>query len=174
MIRMWTTHTRRCLALCACLCWLPPPAGSGSVQRLLVGSWKLVSTEEKLRDGRTRPYPDLGPGARGYLMYSADGHMCAMLMNPARPRWAHEEEYPTDAERIAAGSGFSGYCGTYRVDEKEQVIVHHPEASYYPNIIDTDQKRPYSLSGSRLTFSGSEAAGEVERWTIVWERVASH
>jgi hypothetical protein len=27
----------------------------------LIGTWKLVSATETLRDGRTRPYPDLGP-----------------------------------------------------------------------------------------------------------------
>lgn len=44
---------------------------SASVQRQFVGTWKLVSTEEKLKYGSVRPFEDLGPQGAGYLMYSA-------------------------------------------------------------------------------------------------------
>jgi Lipocalin-like domain len=171
MNQLWASGTRLCFALGASLlCFQQPPARD-NVRSLLVGTWKLVSTEERLRNGGTRPYPDLGAAASGYLLYGADGHMCAALMNPARPAWSHDQEHPTDAEKIGAGSGFTAYCGTYQVDEKRRVIVHYPEVSFYPNAIGTAQKRPYRLEGSRLTFSGAEDAGEVERWTIVWEKV---
>ena len=51
----------------------------------IVGTWELVSTEERLTDGSKRPYSDVGPRGQGYLMYTADGHMCAAGMNPDRP-----------------------------------------------------------------------------------------
>jgi len=51
------------------------------------------------------------------------------------------------------------------------VIVHYPEVSFNPNFIGTVQKRPYRLQGNRMTFSDVEQSGEVERWTIVWEKV---
>jgi len=141
-------------------------------QKLFVGTWKLVSTEEKLRDGHTRPYRDLGDKAIGYLMYAEDGHMCATLMKPARPNWHGEVEEATDAEKISAASGYTTYCGTYKVDEKKRLMFHYPEVSLYPNFIGTEQERPYRFEGHRLIFSAAVAEGEVERWTIVWERVA--
>jgi Lipocalin-like domain len=142
-----------------------------SIQDLLVGTWRLVSTEERLRDGRTRPYPDLGPHAIGYLMYTQDGYMCATLMNPARPNWKSDQERATDGEKISAASGFTSYCGKYSVDDKNHVIMHYPEISFYPNYVGSEQKRPYRLEGNRLILSGLETEGEVERWTIVWEKV---
>jgi len=139
-----------------------------SVRERIVGTWTLVSTEEKLRDGTTRPYPDLGPNAVGYLMYTAEGHMCAAMMKPLRESWLGE--YATDREKVSAGSGFSAYCGTYAVDEKNRVITHYPEVSYSPNDLGTAQRRPYKFEGSRLIFSDVESNGEVESWKITWEK----
>jgi lipocalin-like protein len=159
------------LALCAVLLYSQQQTGQASIERVLVGTWRLVSTEERLRDGSTRPYPDLGANARGNLIYAEDGHMCVALMNPTRPNWRNDEEHATDTEKISAASGFSSYCGTYKVDEKNQSILHSPEVSFFPNFVGTVQKRPYRLEGKRMIFSGVETTGAVERWTIVWEKV---
>jgi Lipocalin-like domain len=43
----------------------------------IVGTWELVSTEERLTNGSKRPYLDVGAHGKGYLMYTADAHMCA-------------------------------------------------------------------------------------------------
>ncbi len=160
------------LVVASALTYSQGPAGKApSVRERIVGTWKLVSTEEKLRDGSTRPYPDLGADAVGYLMYAADGHMCAALMKPARPKWQGND--PTDAEKISAGSGFFAYCGTYSVDEKNGVITHYPEVSYSPNFLGTAQRRPYRFEGDRMIFSDVAASGEVERWTITWEKASA-
>jgi Lipocalin-like domain len=63
-----------------------------------IGTWELVSTEQQLADGSKRPYLELGKDGKGFLMYSADGHMCAELMNPDRPKWKDDRK-PTDEER---------------------------------------------------------------------------
>ena len=97
--------------------------------------------------------------------------MCIALMKPSRPNWHSNEENANDSEKISAASGFSSYCGRYEIDEKNRVIVHYPEVSFNPNFIGTVQKRPYRLQGNRMTFSDVEQSGEVERWTIVWEKI---
>ena len=79
-----------------------------------VGTWKLVSTEEKLKDGSSRPYQDLGPRGGGYLIYSADGNMCAELTGADRPKW---NAPATSAQKIVAMETFSAYCGRFEVDE---------------------------------------------------------
>ena len=45
------------------------------VRRKIVGTWKLVLEESTLKDGSKTH--DFGPNGKGFLMYSADGHMCA-------------------------------------------------------------------------------------------------
>jgi hypothetical protein len=145
-------------------------AETRSIQQSLVGTWKLISTEEVLRDGHRGPYSDLGPNAKGYLIYAGDGHMCVELMNPTRPIWKNDEEHATDAEKVSAASGFTAYCGVYTTDEMNRTIVHSPDVAFLPNYIGTSQKRPYRLEGRRLIFSGAEPTGDIESWSIVWEK----
>src|SRR5262249_35555615 len=86
------------------------------VSKRLAGTWELVSTEDRMTDGSRRPYPDAGPRGKGYLIYTADGHLCAELMNPDRPSWK-DARNPSASEKVSAFDGFSAYCGRYEVDE---------------------------------------------------------
>ncbi len=142
-----------------------------NVRNQFLGTWKLVSSEEKLKDGSARPYKYLGPHGVGYLMYAADGHMCGELTNPDRPKW---DSPPTDAQKIAAIEGMAAYCGRFEIDEAKHVMWHYPELAWTPNYVGTKQARPYRLEGNRLIFSGKASQDDdkdVEAWTIVWEKV---
>ena len=65
----------------------------------IVGTWRLVSTEETMKDGTTRPYQLEGLKGKGFLMYARDGYMCANLVNPNRPKWIDSEQ-PTTERRL--------------------------------------------------------------------------
>src|SRR5882762_5463170 len=80
---------------------------SPNAQAQFVGTWKLVSTEENLKDGTSRPYQDVGAHGTGYLIYTPDGHMCVELIGADRPKWNFP---PTTAQKIAAMDTFSAYC----------------------------------------------------------------
>jgi hypothetical protein len=136
-----------------------------------VGTWELVSTEDHLKDGSTRAYPDVGPHGKGFLIYTADGYMCAQLMNPDRPRWK-DEGRPTDAEKISAYDGFSSYCGPYEVDEAQGVVYHMPKTASFPGYVGTRQRRPATLHGDVLTFADkvTDELG-VESYVIKWRKV---
>lgn len=149
----------------------------GSIREYFLGAWKLVSTENKYPDGHTTPYPDLGPDAKGFLLYTASGHMCAQLMKPGRPRWA-QDGTPTAEEAASALDGFTSYCGTFEIRENEHTIVHHPETAWSPNWLQTLQRRPYHLiNQDRFFFRGTgteklQNGNEVPVvWTITWERL---
>jgi lipocalin-like protein len=147
------------------------PARAASVRDKLVGTWKLISAKDRMKDGSERFYPELGAHGKGYLMYTADGHMCAQLMNPDRPKWKAFDQ-PTDAEKISAIEGFSAYCGRYEVDEEEGAIVHLPELAWSPNFIGTRQLRPYTLQNDTLTFAGKPLdEPDVESYSITWKKV---
>ena len=143
---------------------------AASVRRKFIGTWKLISAEEKLKDGTVRPYKELGPKAQGYLMYAADGHMCAELMNPERPRW---DNPPTPAQEIAAIEGFLGYCGRFEIDATNHVMWHSPDLAWKPNYIGTRQSRPYMFERGHLVYSAKtplDGEPEVAEWRIEWER----
>jgi len=126
-----------------------PSQNSASVRSRFLGTWKLVSTEDKLKDGTVRPHQGFGPHGTGYLMYEPDGHMCAVMTNPDRPRW---DAPPTAAQKVAAMDGLAAYCGRFEIDEP----------------------RAYRFEGNRLIFSSQatrEDKPDVVRWSVVWEKV---
>jgi len=142
--------------------------GSGSMRDRFLGAWELVTTEQRLTDGSKRPYRQAGPNGKGYLIYTADGHMCAELMNPDRPVWK-DRRNPSDAEKASAIDGLVAYCGRYEIDETNKVIYHYPEVAWSPNYVGTKQARPYKFNGDLLTFSGKvvDEPG-VESYSITW------
>jgi hypothetical protein len=139
------------------------------IRNQITGTWKLVSTEETLKDGTTRP--SFGPHARGFLMYQRDGYMCADLENPDRPKWANSEN-PTAEEKTAAGENTFAYCGRFEIDVTKRQIIHLPEVATDPGYVGSRQIRPYVVEGQRLILSDAVKGDPVVvRWKIVWEKV---
>jgi hypothetical protein len=141
------------------------------IRDLIVGTWKLVSTEENLKDGSTRPFPAFGPHATGFLMYQRDGYMCAVIANPDRVKWANTA-HATPEEKLAADGGTLAYGGRYEIDVKQKQIIHLPEVATGPGYVGSRQVRPYRFESNRLIFSDVEKDDpSVARWKIVWEKV---
>src|SRR5215475_7086290 len=69
------------------------------IQRKIVGTWKLILSETTLKDGTKRQ--DLGPNGKGFILYSPDGYMCFVGMDPDQPQWKNPQQ-PTQAEKAAA------------------------------------------------------------------------
>jgi hypothetical protein len=140
------------------------------IRRKIVGTWKLVLEENTLKDGsKTHDY---GPNGKGFLMYSADGHMCFVGMDPDRPKWKNPEK-PTQEEKASAFDGSYGYCGPYEIDTKDNLLIHLPEVSTGPGYVGTRQIRPYQFEGDRMVLTGGTVEGlpDLASWKIVWERV---
>ena len=137
----------------------------------IVGTWKLVSTEQTLKDGTTRPYPQYGPNGKGFLIHARDGYMCADLVNPDRPKWM-DPIHPTTEEKVSTADGSFAYCGRYEIDVKKNRLVHLPEVATDPGYVGSRQIRPYKFEDGRLVLSDVEREEPgVLRWKIVWEKV---
>jgi Lipocalin-like domain len=163
--------TARLLLGCALLHGAAFAQTESEIREQIVGTWKLVSTEETLKDGTTRPFLSLGPHGKGYLMYQHDGYMCADLVNPDRPKWADPLHATAEEKAAAADSTFS-YCGRYELDVQHSRIVHLPEIATDPGYVGSRQIRPYVLEGGHLILSDVEKDDpSVARWKIVWEKV---
>jgi hypothetical protein len=136
----------------------------------IVGTWKLVSMEEIMKNGTIRPFPSFGPHAKGFLMYQRDGYMCAEVVNPDRPKRA-DLGHATPEEKLAAADGTFAYCGRYEIDLKQQRIVHLPEVATDPGYMGSRQIRPYRFEGGLLVFSDVEKNDpSVASWKLVWEK----
>lgn len=142
-----------------------------SDQAKFVGAWRLVSIERRAADGEVdHPY---GRTPRGYIIWTADGHMAVVLTHGIRPNFqSAEARGGTDAEKAAAFDGLFTYAGPYHV---EGGAVHHRiEHCHFPNLQGQTQSRFYTFAGSRVILKSAPtlAAGKDRVTTIVWERAA--
>ena len=130
------------------------------------GTWRLVSYERK--ETPDAPWTKrFGDHPKGYIMYDGTGHMMVEFEKmPPPPKFASSDDWkPTPEEAQAVYLGYIAYFGTYTVDEQAHAVTHHVEGSLNPSYLGTDQLRPATLEGDRLTLSD----GKVFR--VVWEKV---
>jgi hypothetical protein len=104
-------------------------SSAAEVKQRLVGTWKVVSSQRTLKNGKKAFDPALGPSGIGFLIYSADGHMCAELMNPDRPAWKNNAK-PTDKEKVSAFDCFFAYCGRYEIDAEKHLLCTCPKSRW--------------------------------------------
>ena len=160
---------RMASALFALLLILPVTA-MRSAENPLVGTWKLKSYVREVAATGER-YNERGEHPNGYLSYSADGRMYAIITweNRITPR----EVVPTDEERIKLFSTMISYAGTYTFDAEK--VVHHVDISWNQNWTGTDQVRFYKLDGNTLTITSALSRnftdGREGRSILMWEKL---
>jgi hypothetical protein len=135
-----------------------------------VGTWKLVSWELTQPDGTIQYL--YGKNVVGYLMYTADGHMSAQIMDPDRrqsnpsfPLETAEAQTLPDPDRARAYNTYVAYCGTYTVEEDR--VIHHVKAGLIPSWTGSDQRRRFRFELGRLIIGSG-------KHKLTWERAVKH
>jgi len=142
-----------------------------AMMKQLAGTWRLVSSTQRFKDGATKEMPDFA----GYVIYADTGHMCAVLMNRSRPNWKSEAAPTADEMKstLLGLTDFAAYCSTVEVHAKEGFVLHHVELDKSRNIVGRTRKRWFTLQDNRLTLrvDSPELPATLVDWTLVWERV---
>jgi Lipocalin-like domain len=136
----------------------------------LVGTWKLVSWENRSLDGAVS-HP-LGQDASGYIAYNKDGYVFVAIMRLARrPFVAGDLLSATTAEKAEAAETYVSYCGRYEFHG--DTVIHHVELSLFPNWVGVAQERLVRINGNRLTLSTRPLLldGRQQTAHLLWERV---
>ena len=133
--------------------------------------------------GEGAPGEPYGPEPLGYITYTADGHMHAILMHPDRRRVGTPiEEFgqhhglgrmafliaklPALARLTEAAAKAMAYSATWEIRGSE--VVHHVTASVLPDSIGTDLVRAYAFDADRMTLTAHYPdGGSVE---LVWQK----
>jgi hypothetical protein len=134
-----------------------------------VGTWKLVSSETRVEEGEATP-PSKND-TLGYIIYTADGYVSVTLFNKNRRRFnTHDIRGGTIEEKVAAADSYIAYFGRYEV--KQDRVIHHLEASFFPNWVGTDQERFYRFDGNRLTLRTTPMLlyGRRQSVYLIWEK----
>jgi hypothetical protein len=142
----------------------PAPAAA---REGVVGAWSLVSFD--VDDGKGKAEPRFGPDPVGYLIYSADARMAAVLAGTHRPELkspsgsAASEEQRTNALRNCLA-----YAGRYEV--RGDRVFHHVEVSIFTNLMGTTLERQFKIEDGRLIIRTLPP----EIWgtsnVLVWQR----
>jgi Lipocalin-like domain len=120
-----------------------------SIEDQIVGTYRLVSMEHYAEDGEVgRPF---GDNPKGYLIYTPERYMTAILMCSDRPNFAAGDILDaTEAERVAAFASASAFAGSWEVIDNQ--IIHHLDVTTYPNWTGTDQPRHFEVSETHFTL----------------------
>ena len=147
----------------------PVRASAGGMKDRFVGTWKLVSIETRNAKGEAVPSPAGGTNQTrtGYIIYDPAGYMAVTIMPLGRKKYVGAQ--PTDEEAQAALTGYTGYFGTFTVNEKEQYVTHHLQGSVNPGMA-ANQQRFFELSGNRLTLK-PPAGPNGNQQRLTWERI---
>ena len=132
----------------------------------LIGTWKLV-TAWSIRPGGERT-PMYGERPNGFLTYTREGRMIAILGNGERKRLSGNRATSPEAERAEAFSTMLSYGGTFSIEDNK--VIHHVDIATYPNFVGTDQVRYMKLDGDRLTLSVRGANGQLTG-ELLWQRL---
>ena len=147
------------ILIIAMMTWGVMPQSAMSQQKSpkeqLVGTWTLVSWDQRNADGTT--FQQFGANPKGIAFFDADGHYIITVMRSDRDKYAIDNfgqlAQARAEENKATAQGTITYFGTYAVNEAERVIDIRIEASSFPNWNGTDQKRVFEVTDDQLKLT---------------------
>jgi Lipocalin-like domain len=132
-------------------------------------AYALVSSDQIRPNGRK--LKQFGANPKGINVFDANGRFFVMIASADNSQIATRDSAKANSEEIGGLIAESiAYYGTYLVDEADQVVILHLDASTFPNQIGTDQKRIItSLTANELKYSSPAATSGVQV-RQVWKR----
>ena len=143
---------------------------SGAVASRLFGTWKLVSViREEVPSGAKIDL--MGPNPQGFITYSADGRMVAILVRGDRHKPVANTVTATEAENLFRS--VISYAGSYTIDGNE--VTHHVDISWNESWTGTKQVRIFKFEGNRVLLSTPVSPDpfdvKLSVRSMVWEKV---
>ena len=140
----------------------------------LIGTWRLVSREDRTAGGERRIDPGLGADPVALLVFDRAGNFAAQFMK--RDRSSSEVAVATraGANNSTAVNGYDAYFGHYTVDEGSGSVRTTLVGSLSPADVGSAFTREMHVDGETLTIklATTSAAGEPVTRTLIWKRSA--
>ena len=118
-----------------------------SIKEQLVGTWTFVSSTTKLSDGS----PAWGTNPKGLLIFTENGYFSSQIVRSDLPKFATQNRAQgTPEENKAVVQGSVANFGTYTVDETKKTYTLKFEGSSFPNRVETEQTRAFTIAADEL------------------------
>jgi len=143
------------------------------MRKKFIGVWTLVYYKILKEDGTLFSYP-YTKHCKGHIIYSKEGRMSALLMDPSRPTFQVPHTWKGTAEEMKkAFRGYTSYSGKFDVEDNK--VIHHVDMSLFPNWIGTDLVRTFEFSSDeRELLLSTElfdtGKGLKLQHVLLWER----
>jgi Lipocalin-like domain len=139
-------------------------------ENMVLGTWKLKAMFREVT-ATGEKFNQMGEHPNGYLSYSPDGRMYAIVTTDNRTK--PSDVNPTPDERAKLHQSLVAYAGTYTVQGDK--VIHRVDISWNEAWTGTEQIRFFKLDGNLLTITTavqqSPIDGREGRSVLVWEKV---
>jgi len=139
----------------------------GDLNDKLVGAWKLVSASSTTKTGERSETP-YGPNPAGFLTYTADGRVTALISYGGRKPLSVGAQ---PAEQAEAFKTFLAYAGRYALSGDK--VTHYIEISSIQNYVNKELVRSIKFQGDQITLvtPPTPVNGKVQTVELVWQRL---
>jgi hypothetical protein len=136
----------------------------------LVGTWRLVSASSTTSSGERNETP-YGPGPTGFLTYSEDGRVTALISFGGRKSLSVGGGTSVLEEQAEAFKTFLAYAGRYTLSGDN--VTHHIEISSIQNYIDKDLVRRIKFQDDQiiLVTPPTRVNGKIQTVELIWQRL---
>ena len=140
----------------------------------LIGTWRLVSREDRTAAGERRIDPGLGADPVALLVFDMAGNFTAQFMKRDRSSGEVAMTARFGANNSTAINGYDAYFGKYTVDEGSGSVMTTLEGSLSPEDVGSVFTREMRVDGDTLTIKLETTSGDGEpvTRTLVWNRSA--
>jgi Lipocalin-like domain len=138
----------------------------------IFGTWKLISASATAATGKRNDSP-FGTSPVGFLTYTLDGRMSAMISYGGRKHLSSTDSSSAPAEEQAeAFRTFVSYGGRFTLLEEK--VIHHVEISSIQDWVGTNLIRSIKFQRDRivLTAPPMSVAGNLQTFELIWQRLS--
>ncbi len=150
-------------------------SGKTPLSAALIGTWELMSRQDRNAAGELRPDPALGADPLGLLIYDTSGRFAAQFMKRDRsaPALAMATA-PAGANNTRAQGGYDAYFGAYTVDDGSGTVTQTLHAALSAENVGHVVTREMEVEDETLTIqlATTSIEGELVTRTLIWRRVA--
>lgn len=149
------------------------PTTTAPLSTTLVGTWQLLSREDRNAAGERRIDPGLGADPIALLYFDRLGHFAAQFMKRDRATAPEADAGSGAPNNSRARGGYDAYFGTYTIDEASGDVTTTLVGALSPENVGQVFTRRMSVVGDELTIRLDTATptGEPVTRTLRWQRV---
>ena len=152
----------------------PGKRGGYALASQLIGTWRLVSREDRTAAGERRIDPGLGADPVAILVYDVAGNFAAQFMKRDRSGADVAVAARAGVNNSAAVGGYDAYFGRYTVDEASSSVTQTLDGALSPGDVGKVVTREMHVDRDTLTIELATTSGDGEpvTRTLIWNRSA--